>query len=96
MEIDEDLVRDTLFGLLRSSSMEPQPDWISVRVLRQPGTPLVRTYVVVIKYPAARDVLLPELDEVTGTRQEAGRETGVWVLTSEEAERLCRRQAGGA
>jgi hypothetical protein len=96
MEIDEELVRDTLFDLLRSSDMEPQPDWISVRILRQPGTPLVRTYVVVIKYPAARGVLLPELDELTGRRQEAGRETGVWVLTSEEAERLCERHDRGA
>ena len=87
--IDEELVREALSDLLRTSGIEPRDEWVSVRLVQ--GPLLARQYVVVIAYPSAKNALWPELDRITGELEGVKSDAGVWVLTEREARVLCER-----
>ena len=90
-QVDKDAVRRTLTHLLREKGIQPDGDWLSIRVSNPPGTD-DRYYALVIGSAPAKAALCPALDRFTGQRESKSK-VGVWVLSEPEARSLCERRA---
>jgi len=83
------LVRAALVNLLKDQGIEADEHWLSIRTLPAPGLAEM-LYLVVIGYARAKAAMWPELDLLTGQTQGKS-EVGIWVLSAEQADILCKR-----
>jgi len=83
------LVRAALVNLLKEHGIEAHDHWLSIRALAAPGLDET-VYIVVIGYPPAKAAMWPELDLLTGQTQGKS-EVGIWVLSADQANMLCKR-----
>ena len=82
---DDKTLRDALLRALRDRGLEPQDDWVTVRMVRWPRE---RLYTVIITHQPAR-VALSEVLPHYGSSARENAVVGIWVLDESQARALC-------
>jgi hypothetical protein len=88
---DDKTVRGALQRALTDRGLEPQDDWVTVRMVRWPREWL---YTVIITHQPAR-VALSEILPHYGSIARENAVLGIWVIDESQARALCERSWQG-